>query len=155
MKFHKNYDNYLNFLSANFPDIPNIEIIFRNFNVLATIIDNKNSVCAEEISYEVDLSEQRIRVKLRELENEGIINFKKKKQINNSYKKKYYSTLLTGDFIEEFREYISCCKCGKKLGKFGGIIHSNIERSVCPEKIFCSTKCRNEWCYKSARDNNR
>lgn len=145
MKFHKNYDYYINFLSETFPDIPKVEIIFKNFDILSMIVDNKNSACTEEISYEVNLSQQRIRIKLRELENEGIVKSKKEKKPNHSYKKKYYSSLLTRDFIEEFRKYLSCYKCGKVFGKFGGIVHQN--RSIQSTKIFCSKHCRDEWCY--------
>lgn len=150
MKYHKNYDYFINFLSETFPDIPKIEIVYRNFDILLAIIENKNSCCAEEISYEVDLTEQRIRVKLRELENEEILTCKKEKKPNNSYKKKYYSSVLGKDFIEKFKKYLSCSICGGKLGKFGGIIHSNI--SLRENRIFCTAKCRNEWCDSVKRD---
>lgn len=151
MKFHKNYDYYINYLSKIFKDIPKIEVVLKNFDVLKVVVDNDNSASVEEVSYDVNLSEQRIRVKLRELENEGIITSKKEKKPNHSYKKKYYSSLLTGDFIDEFRKYISCYKCGNTFGKFGGIVHQN--RPLHSTKIFCSKECRNEWCYDGKHKN--
>lgn len=147
MKFHKNYDYYINFLSETFPKLHKVEVIFRNFDILSMIVDNKNSACAEEVSYEVNLSQQRIRVKLRELENEGIIKSKKEKKPNHSYRKKYYSCLLDKDFIEKFKKHLTCNRCDKRLGKFGGIVHQN--RSIQSTKIFCSKQCRDEWCYNS------
>ena len=147
LKYHKNYDYYIEFLSEQFPRIPKVEIILRNFDIICAIVDNDNSACVEEISYEVNISEQRIRVKLRELENEKIITSKREKKPNTSYNKKYYSTYLDKEFTDKFKKYLKCSYCGDYIGKFGGIVHINIERSVRTAKIFCSKECRNRWCY--------
>ena len=145
MKYHKNYNNYMNFLSDTFPNVQKIEFVYKNFDMVIAIIDNDNFVCADELYYELNLSLHRIRVKLRELENEGILKSVREKKINNSYKKKYYSCLLSSEVIEKLKSYLYCDKCGKRLSKFGGIVHTNIE---CKTKIFCTKECRDEWCYE-------
>lgn len=146
-RFHKNSENYINLMEELFPELPNLEIFYRCFDIVKLLDKLKVPASVNELSYELNLSDQRIRIKLRDLVKTGICSMENVKKTNEIYSRNYYKLLINSEIIKRFEKYIFCHRCTKVFGKFGGIIFVN--RAI-PDgiKVFCSIRCRNLWCFE-------
>lgn len=145
--FHKNKDNYVNLLKELFPDVEDVETFYINFNIIKLLEKLKKPATINELSYELKISDQRLRVKLRNLSDAGICSIENKNKSNEKYSRNYYKLLVNSETIKKFGNYVICCRCGNTFNKYGGIIFINNSSSD-GIRVFCSKECRNRWCFE-------
>lgn len=121
-----------------------LKIIYKHFDIIYCIYENNNWMNSKELSEDLDISEQRIILKVSELKRFHLLKIGSFKKTNNLRSRQHYDNILDDNFIKEFNEFIKCDKCNCYCGKFGGIIHTNV-CSETPHIIFCSKECRDEY----------